>query len=729
MAALLVLPLLLAFNAGAHAAASRDSLTLLVPDGASLSSWQVQVWTDSAAEEGIQLKTITDSAFLALGARAAGTIAGLILPDSAHIQASDALVAAVKQYVSGGGKLMLTYDAGALTDNGFYSLGGKSRFSDLVGVDYVQYDLLRDRVVGFGPIVGNKGRMDNLSLPPGKYVPYAAPAANARAATSNAVFVPTNRFDPGGSQFMRAIVEARANGISTSLARLSPATASASQLRYDLNVGNATQALSQLLSQLLNFGNTGNSLRQTDDISAVVNASGTAWTENPPALTPSRLASSDAEMQSVSGYGFGELSYYHFVTTGTFPGNVFLSSPSHGLVAGERAYGSGKVLFVNIPLGFFKAIGTDGALMHGFLNHFARDQVAMTRLSVQPKGIGGLVYNWHVDDGDDVVPDFRNIMAQDFMQNQGPFSVHFTAGPDVVTPGDGMGMNLPNNPAAQDVVLKTGKFGKYARASGMQHEIGSHGGWNHDLYGLNATETNAATYLPWVLLNFNALENVTKTPLREYSAPVGNNPSWATRWLEQHGVVGMYTVSNTGAAATREWRAGARLTDKLWAMPIAPFGKSATFEEFDLNGISDGTSAQWLVDLQSFVSNNRTNRLFYNHPPGAMAHLGVVKTFVKRAAALQAVGRFDWYTLAEIADFSQRRIQTNWSSSTNALGLTTFVASNPVSLTDVTWMLPRSAYWLPVVTGGSGTVSVTDSTHWLVTAKSGTSIQFVALQR
>jgi hypothetical protein len=477
MGGLLAALLLLVSSTQAMAAASRDYLTLLIPDNASLTSWQVQAWTDAAAEEGLQVKTMTDSAFLALGSGTVDKIVGLILPDSAHIQASDALVAAVKQYVSNGGKLMLTYDAGALTDTGYYSATGRSRFSDLVGVDYVQYESLRDRVVGFGPIVGTKGRMESLSLPPGKYVPYTA-NNTAVAATATTAFVPTSRFDPGGSLFMRPLIEARVAAAASTARMLS----SPVQLRYDLRVSSATQSLSQLLASLF----SASSLRDLDEVSATV--SGDGWIENSPLLAVSKLSTADSAMQAVSGYGFGQLGYYHYVTTGTFPGNVFLSSPEHGLVAGDRSYGSGKVLFVNIPLGYFKAIGTDSALIQGFLNYFARDQVVMPRMSVQPKGVGGLVYNWHVDDGDDILPDFKYIMAQSFMQGQGPFSVHFTAGPDVVTLGDGKGMDLPNNPAAQDVVLQTGKFGKYAYANTVKHTLGSHGGWNHDIYGLNRSQ-------------------------------------------------------------------------------------------------------------------------------------------------------------------------------------------------------------------------------------------------
>ena len=61
---------------GAHAAPARDTLVMLVPDGANVAAWPVKVWTDSAAEEGIRLKTMTDAQFLALGTTAAAQIAG-----------------------------------------------------------------------------------------------------------------------------------------------------------------------------------------------------------------------------------------------------------------------------------------------------------------------------------------------------------------------------------------------------------------------------------------------------------------------------------------------------------------------------------------------------------------------------------------------------------------------------------------------------------------------------
>ena len=175
---LMLLPAALALAAAAAlAAAPRDRLTLLVPDNADLNSWQVKVWIDSAADEGVRLDVIRDAALLALGSTAASKISGLIVPDSAHLQASDALVAAIKLYAFTGGRLMLVYDAGALTEAGTFPFAG-SRFADLAGVNYALYDSLGAAAfVGFGPVVGTMARLESLSLPPGKYVPYQPPAS------------------------------------------------------------------------------------------------------------------------------------------------------------------------------------------------------------------------------------------------------------------------------------------------------------------------------------------------------------------------------------------------------------------------------------------------------------------------------------------------------------------------------------------------------------------------
>ncbi|WP_310463035.1 hypothetical protein [Sphaerotilus sp.] len=690
----------------AHAAPARDTLVMLVPDGANVTAWPVKVWTDSAAEEGIRLKTMTDTQFLALGATAAAQIAGLILPDSAHLQASDAVVAAVTQYANLGGKLMLVYDAGALTASGVYA-PGKSRFSALAGVDYTLYDTLLDRMVGFGPVVSDAATLDNLSLPPGKSMIWTAPTTLARTTSTSTQFVQTTTTDPVGTKAMRSFIEARALRRADESSR---------------NVRNAQTMTTQAVRDLLGL----NSLPTTTSIRLAPKVTGTTTTSistTTSTATTTRLAAAVATtpLKAISSYGYGYLDYFTFVTQGTYAGTPYLTSPDHGLVAGSRPVGSGNVLFVNLPLGYFKAIGTDSAPLHGFLNFFARQHVQMPTMSVQPKGVGGLVYNWHVDDGDDLTADAKFLLDTTTVFKRGPFSIHFTAGPDTVALGDGLGMHLDTSTASQ------AQF-KRLKSLAVGHELASHGGWNHDLYGLGANETNASTYQPWLELNFAAVERQYGKKTTEYSAPQGNNPTWAVNWLDNRGVVGMYFVGDTGVGAIRSWRAGNRLSNKVWSFPLTPFEQYGTFEEFEEFGISDTMSGQWLLDLQTFVVNKRTNRMFYNHPPGARGHLPALTPLMTKADTLQAAGKFRWYTMTQLAQFSERRLATTWSAASN-LGFSTFTVTHPTSLTDLTWLLPKSRYALPLVTAGKGTVTTTDTSDWIVTATSGTALKFTAAER
>ena len=518
----------------------------------------------------------------------------------------------------------------------------------------------------------------------------------------------TSTIDPGGTKGMRAFIEARA------LKRIDESSR---------NVRNAQTTSTQALRDLLGLNSlpSATSVKLAPKVTSTTSTSTSVLT---PATTDSaRLvaAAAAAPLKAISGYGYGALDYFSFVTQGTYAGTPYLTSPDHGLVAGSRPVGSGSVLFVNLPLGYFKAIGTDSAPLHGFLNLFARQHVRMPTMSVQPKGVGGLVYNWHVDDGDDLTADMKFLLDSTSVLKRGPFSIHFTAGPDTVTLGDGQGMSLDTKAASQT------QF-KRIKALSVGHELASHGGWNHDLYGLGVTESNQALYQPWLELNFAAVERQYGRRTTEYSAPQGNNPTWAVNWLEARGITGMYFVGDTGAAATRSWRAGNRLTKKLWSFPLSPFEKYGTFEEFEDFGVSDTASGQWLLDLQTFVVDKRTNRMVYNHPPGARGHLPAITPLLAKADTLQAAGKFRWYTMTQLAQFSERRLATTWSASTN-LGIATFTATHPASLTDMTWLLPKSRYATPRITSGRGTVGTTDATDWVVTATSGTTLTFTAAER
>jgi hypothetical protein len=414
-----------------------------------------------------------------------------------------------------------------------------------------------------------------------------------------------------------------------------------------------------------------------------------------------------------------------------------------------------------MPLGYLKALGTDSAPMQGFLGHFARDLVGVASTSVQPRAVGSMVYNWHVDDLDDLESDSAYLLNLTDTFKRGPFSIHFTVGPDTISYGDGTGSDISN-------LFKANGRGLVRRLGGtdwwnifglpIKHALGSHGGWIHDCWGDQAdkaqTIAQANVYIPYcgkagtsaltltgmLKKNFDAIESTVGFKLREYSSPVGNTPAWAVNWIETNkpDVVAMYLVGDVGSAMVRSWRStadstatnpsAARLTTRIWSSPVTPFGKFATWEEFSDFGISKTVSSQWLLDLQSFVVNRRTNRMFYNHPPGARANKDPIDAILDRSERLQQAGRFKFATMSDLAAFSQRRVDSSWScTGCGSGGVVTYQASHPVTLEDISWMLPKASYGQPSVVAGRGTVT-SDSVTWIVTADSGTSITFKAAE-
>ena len=147
--------------------ASADTIFLLLPDSADERDIKVQVWVDAAAEEGLHLQIMRDSALLAPMFQMQST--GLIVPDQVHRQANDALIGALHRYVAQGGKLMIVYDACTWDLHDRYARHS-SRLSDLVSVDYALYDRFGTSSVATGRVWGTKAAMRSLAIPPGSYV-------------------------------------------------------------------------------------------------------------------------------------------------------------------------------------------------------------------------------------------------------------------------------------------------------------------------------------------------------------------------------------------------------------------------------------------------------------------------------------------------------------------------------------------------------------------------------
>src|SRR6202451_3817470 len=603
----LILGALIAWSWATHDRfrSTADRLLLLVPDGTSFSNPKVTMWLDAGSGEGLHVVPVHDSEFLR-PLWGESKCAGVILPDSIHQQASDVFVATLHRFVADGGKLMLVYDAGTFSLNGTYA-AGRSRLSDLAGVDYALYDKLGDQTIQWSGVSSTNVIVSQLEIPPGKYYPF--------------------------------------------------------------------------------HGETSASVRK-----------------NGPPITSG--GNFEVELRR---YKYGDLQYPSFVTAGDYGGEVLFRS-NDGLVAGRQPYQKGAVLFVNLPLGYLKG-STDGLLLHAFLRYFASHALSLPYLMPVPDGVGGLVLNWHVDSNAAIKP-LQEMSSWTLLQ-QGPYSIHITAGPDAGKFGDKKGFDVDHNPVSQRLINQFVKLG---------YEIGSHGGWIHDYFSAHVETDNPKDLEQFLALNQNSLEKATGKPVEEYSAPNGNQPPWVTHWLEAHGFVAYYFTGDTGMGPTQGYRNGEREARNVWAFPISHLDRAAGFEEMSTEGYSSDEIDRWLAAVTDFAVDHRTVRLVYFHPPGILQYHNVVDRWMEQTGRLKADGQFRWYTMTELANFLNSRKQVKWKVSDNG-GLITFEATHPQTLEHETWKIPASSFAQPKIIEGSAKV-VRDTDAWMVIGGEGRELRF-----
>jgi hypothetical protein len=582
--------------------AQADSLFLLVPDGIDGNNVTVREWKDAAEEEGLHLALLHDSELLNPLQRTRA-IPGLIVPDLIHRNANATLIGALHEYVHRGGNLLVIYDACTWDlDNNYSKV--QSRLSDLVGVSYALYDRYRTDSIHWSSVWGDVNSMQELGIPPGKFV-------------------------PAGSVIQAKV---KAAALSSEAGDLRPA--------------------------------------------------------------PDQLV--------LTRYEYGYLNYPTFRTVRDFDGRVLLHS-SGGVAAGVRKDNKGRVLFVNLPLGYLAA-RTDGMLMHSFLRYFAIKMAGLPYLSPVPDGIGGLVFNWHIDAKSMIGPLQQLVSAGVF--DRGPYSVDFTAGPDVDQFGDGKGLNVGVDATTDHLISQLQRRG---------HVIGSHGGWIHNYFGEHIGENNEREFAPYIQRNIEAIEKVTGKPITEYSAPLGNQPQWVSHWLEARHIDAYYFAGDTGMGPTQVYRDGVRDGDSVWAFPIVHLGSYASLEEMGFANVSSGIVKNWLNGVAGFVAEDRTARLVYTHPLGATKYIGALKEFLSYTDQLARENRFRWYTMSHLADFLNQRKETQWSMVQKASGSLLLRARNSKTLNHDAWVFSKAQFDRPKVRDGRAQIS-SGNTQWIVTA-------------
>ena len=400
-------------------------------------------------------------------------------------------------------------------------------------------------------------------------------------------------------------------------------------------------------------------------------------------------------LAQVSVYG-NKPAHFPVLRTEENKGKVLLRTPEGDVVASLNRHGAGSALFVNMPLTHLRQ-QTDGVFLHGFIRMFARDVLGLPVLLPTPSNRGIFVLNWHNDDRLAIAYLHRLLDAGIF--DHGHQSMHFTAGPDVDRKGDGKGMDLANNADAQNMI-------RLLAAQG--HTIGNHGGWIHNYFGINASDSNETTFEPFLDLNNEAVKaaNLGKQPI-EYSAPMGNNPVWTFDWLKRHGNQAVYSTGDIGMAPTRLWMGNRRMGGG-WAFPVLTNGGIASAEEAYFNQMAQGDFAAWLQEVARFVREQRVMRLSYFHPVGAVLYLEPVKGFVDEAQACANADACRFMSMTEAAEFLNRREAVNWRMQVESATTQWLTAQHDTSLNEMVWQLPREFFKHADVVLGNASVKQDD---------------------
>ena len=605
----------------ASEAKTPTDLVLLLPTAETRQHTITHAWLDAAHEEGLPMRTMTGDEFIrqhASGQR----MAGVILPDTVHPNASDLLVNTLYQYVEGGGQLMVNFDAALFELHHKHYATDESRLSALVGVRYALYSQLQDDTLHSGPVFASREGERQLAIQPGK-LDYADDAPDSWGELT------TYAYD---------------------------------HLVYD------------------HF--------RTAPWSAA-GAPGLLHTRN------ARTAPLSPEHVAL-GVGTGSL-------------RTWLKSAQGDVIVSSHAHGQGKVLFANLPLGYLKT-RTDSYLLHRVLSFFGTHMAQLPRLAATPNATGGMVLNLHVDSSFAQKP-LEELEKSGWFDN-GPYSIHVTAGPHAHHEGDRLGLNIPQNPWMQAFLKRQHDKG---------HEVGNHGGWTHNVFGNEADEDNRSRFEPYLELNHDSIRDAIGQEPVVYSAPMGNQPTWATQWLQERGFKAYYTTSDTGLGATRSYIQGQPTPHtQLWNFPISNFKRIATVDELEQFGMQEDEIRDFIVDLFAHVSEEHLVRLFYFHPATTPQYFKTMTALQEQARVLQQKQVFRWYGMAELSDFMNRRATVSWQVHDQP-GQRQLLASSPQSLNTMTWLIPtRSAKNLRI-TQGQGRIERQEH-HWLVSAGPGNSL-------
>jgi hypothetical protein len=408
----------------------------------------------------------------------------------------------------------------------------------------------------------------------------------------------------------------------------------------------------------------------------------------------------------LSGYSYGPLTYpVADARQSSSDLNVVARSSQIPALA-TRRLGKGVAVWSALPLGELCAFDTDATPIDAVLQSVAVDLAGVPRILLAPSGGGGLVIDWHVESNDDwtSIPAMQRLGLLRPGINQ---EFDISAGPDEKVAGDRQGFNACGaGRATLELLLRN-------------HEtIGSDAGGVQDLFAteLEKNELTDPEIGKLVAANASCLTTVTSERMDSYVGPDGVFPQpEMTKIVQQLGFVAYYYTGDSGAAPQLAFWHGKLTSTKVWAFPVAPFGRLAALADMSRAHVGASAVEAWLKSVASYAASEGTIQLIYSHPPdlSAKGYASAFGSFLSYVSELQSKGELVTESMAVYAKFLDQRAAAQITLR-RVVGGVQLTLTNKEGLRSIAVAAPRS-WKLAAGTGVSKHGSVGDQDSYVVT--------------
>ncbi|MDO9578349.1 MAG: hypothetical protein Q7J16_10730, partial [Candidatus Cloacimonadales bacterium] len=363
-----------------------------------------------------------------------------------------------------------------------------------------------------------------------------------------------------------------------------------------------------------------------------------------------------------------EIFAYSVYENGTRDPNILLKS-----------FHPGSILFVNLPLGYLKAYGSDEFLLRMVLRTYLFKIIKIAHIANMPDNKAGLVMNWQVESN----REWNNIPRMEengILRKNFPISCHISAGEWLNQAGDNLGFDAANHIS---LVKKLMTYGI----------IGSLGGWAPNWFAnkLSQKQFTDKEVEQYIVKNNDLMRRITGYNIREFTSPRSLYNHLIARILEKNNVVSYQYMGDAGSPPNRSFIQGKIFSNRMFAFPVMPIGKHASVQELGRYGITAAEYEKWLMETLSYAEKNRLTTMisanFYDYRDFPQ-YIEPLKRFMKKAEELRDNDLLLIKPMSFFADFWNKKLNTDYEFrfEDDKLFITLF---NPQGMKDITIALPK----------------------------------------